>query len=299
MRELVSALLPVYNERLSWVQRAIESIANQTYSSIEIIIGIDNPNRTDVIDWINAIDDKRIKVYVNKENIGLVENLNKGLKYCSGQYIARMDADDISLEDRIEKELFFIKKNNLDLVATNVIKINNDGEITGKTSTCVKQNEIRNFLKKLGSFPHPTWLVKKEVFDKLQGYRKISLAEDYDFLVRSYLSGVRMGIMKEQLLYYRQNLNGITQTDKGKQRFTTLVLRKQIIAGRIFEICEIEKDINNGEHAINQYREMYAYTRRVRLAMQGKIKIKESGVLGVKMCYLGYLIKDYWIERFG
>ena len=108
----VSVLMSVYNEPEEWMRVAIDSILGQTFTDFEFIIINDNPkrklNREILSDY--AKQDKRIVILENEENIGLTKSLNKGLKVAKGKYIARMDADDISLSDRLEKQVNFMEE---------------------------------------------------------------------------------------------------------------------------------------------------------------------------------------------
>lgn len=105
--EKISVIMSTFNEKLEWVKEAIDSIINQTYRNIEFIIIVDNPNNIELKNMLEqyCIEDDRIKIIVNEFNIGLVKSLNKALKICSGEFIARMDADDISVKYRLEKQL--------------------------------------------------------------------------------------------------------------------------------------------------------------------------------------------------
>ncbi len=297
MSELVSVLLPVYKEELSWVQMAIKSICNQSYTDLEIVVGIDNPDRNDVVNWIDELNDNRIKLYVNEVNVGLVQNLNKGLDFCTGEYIARMDADDISMENRLSSQIQYLKDNELDLVASNTIIIDNDGNRLGESNIRLDDKSIGIFLKRLGSFPHPTWLARKEVFTSLNGYREICLAEDYDFLIRCYLSGFQMGILDEPALFYRQNLNGITQADKGKQRVTALVLRKQLLEDRIFDLSEVNKYMDENSTTVGKYRKLYSYSRYIRLLLLKRERLDLKKIKGFKVYFIMLALKDFWIEK--
>lgn len=89
---------------------ALNSIVEQTYENLEIIIIIDDPQNTDAIEYFEnrALKDSRIKVYVNKENLGIVKTLNRAINISTGDYIARMDADDISLVNRIKEQCDFL-----------------------------------------------------------------------------------------------------------------------------------------------------------------------------------------------
>ena len=101
----VSVLMSVYSEPKEWLISSINSILNQSFSDFEFIIINDNPTRSINSIVLNyfAITDSRVKIFENKSNIGLTKSLNKGLKLTEGKYIARMDADDISLPDRFFK----------------------------------------------------------------------------------------------------------------------------------------------------------------------------------------------------
>ena len=213
MKELVSVLICTYKEPVEWVQQSFYSILNQTYDNIEIIIVVDDPGNFEVISFFQYILGKynNVKVIINNINQGLVSSLNKGLRYCKGKYIARMDADDISLNDRIEQQVNYLKINNYDLIGTIVQPFNYNGEMK-PWSTCCTDYFIKKMLRIEGCIAHPSWLGKKSVFDDMHGYRNIEACEDYDFLVRASLAGYRLGNIPKVLLKYRINENGISKT---------------------------------------------------------------------------------------
>jgi len=124
----ISVLIAVYNAK-DTIKSAIESILYQTYQDFEIII-IDDNCTDDTINIINTFNDDRIKIFSNLENLGQIRSLNIGLKHCSGEYIARMDADDISLHRRFELQLKeFNKDPELVFVGTDGYKIFPNGKI--------------------------------------------------------------------------------------------------------------------------------------------------------------------------
>ena len=101
--------MSIYSEEEEWIRESIDSILNQTFSDFEFIIINDNPNRdknNSLLTEYTRIDN-RIIIITNEENIGLTKSLNKGLEIARGKYIARMDADDISLPTRFEKQVDF------------------------------------------------------------------------------------------------------------------------------------------------------------------------------------------------
>ncbi|HGF9542707.1 TPA: glycosyltransferase family 2 protein, partial [Acinetobacter baumannii] len=127
---LVSVVLPAYNAEL-YLKEAIDSVLSQTFTDFELIILNDGSiDRTEEI--ILSYNDSRIVYVKNEKNLGLIGTLNKGINLAKGKYIARMDADDICLPERFKKQVDFLEKNNeIDLIGTNAIKINNNGDRIG------------------------------------------------------------------------------------------------------------------------------------------------------------------------
>src|SRR5690606_37410621 len=109
--DLVSVIIPVYNVQ-KYVTQAIQSILDQTYKNLEIIV-IDDCSTDSTYERVLCLQEKdnRLKVYKNEKNIKIAATLNKGISLSHGQFIARMDGDDISKLDRIEKKVKFLKKN--------------------------------------------------------------------------------------------------------------------------------------------------------------------------------------------
>lgn len=218
--ELVSVLMSVYNEPLEYVKNAIESITNQSYRNIQFVIIIDNPDDGDLCSFIEqyAIRDSRINIIKNKKNIGLVSSLNIGLKQCRGEYVARMDADDISDRLRIEKQIKYLKIKQLDLVGALYDTFVDDLANRGKCCKLYRSKYIGRSLEIATCLPHPTWLGKKEVFVANNGYRNITACEDYDFLIRTYQNGFKLGNVPEILLHYRLNPESISHKNAIAQK---------------------------------------------------------------------------------
>ena len=136
----ISVLMSVYNEPVDWMRQAIESILNQTYKDFEFIIVNDNPEREENQLFLNEYRDKdsRIIILCNEHNIGLTKSLNKGLAVANGEYIARMDADDIALPERLEKQLVFMEQHNCDFCYCSYEHISEDGKSLGEQTRVVK-----------------------------------------------------------------------------------------------------------------------------------------------------------------
>ena len=105
----ISVVMPAYNAE-KYIGESIDSILNQTYGDFEFII-INDGSRDSTKEIILSYSDNRIVYLENEINSGIVVTLNKGLKYATGEYIARMDADDIAVAERLEKQIEFMEKN--------------------------------------------------------------------------------------------------------------------------------------------------------------------------------------------
>ena len=105
---LVTVLLPVYNNPN--INLCIDSVLKQSYKDFELLI-IDNASTDNTVEVIKSYDDPRIKLVINEENIGPTGSLNKGVNLINTKYIARIDADDLMLENRLEKQVRFLENN--------------------------------------------------------------------------------------------------------------------------------------------------------------------------------------------
>lgn len=223
-RELVSVIMSIYNESEIELRKSIDSILTQTYKNIEFIIVNDNPSRDINRKVLSRINCDKVKVFHNDKNVGLVNSLNLAFSKTSGKYIARMDADDISQNDRIEKQLEFLKVGGYDLVGSMIELIDENDDTLGEMIFPVTDKYIKKSLKYGGCVAHPSWLVKREVYDSLNGYRYVPHCEDYDFLYRTINHGFKLGNTPEKLLKYRVRKNSVSISNKSQQ----LILRRYL-----------------------------------------------------------------------
>ena len=175
--------MSVYNGE-PYLQEAIESILNQTFEDFEFIII--NDGSTDASQGIiDSFNDCRL-VVIQQENIGLTKSLNKGLKIACGEYIARQDADDISLPYRFEKQVSFLNENpNIALLGTYCIDINHRGESVSRRKYPTTDEEIRDNLIKWNSFCHTSIMMRKEALKEVGGYdEQFKYSQDYDLWFR-------------------------------------------------------------------------------------------------------------------
>ncbi|MSS55353.1 glycosyltransferase [Holdemanella biformis] len=217
---MISVIMSTYKEDEKLLRESIESILNQTYKDFEYIIILDYPDN-DVHKRVieeYAIKDDRIHFYINEKNMGLTDSLNRGLSLCHGEYIARMDADDISLPDRLERQMEYLEKNHYDLIGGITEMINENGSLLYSIkSVPTDPKKINKALRYSQCIAHPTWLGKKEVFEKNAGYRHMPLCEDYDFTLRAVLNGFVISNLNEAVLKYRMTSNSISRSNLFEQ----------------------------------------------------------------------------------
>ena len=236
-----SVIMATYKESIECLKQSIESIINQTYNDFEFIIILDNPDNKEHIAFINdyVCKDERIKFYINDKNMGLTNTLNRGLKLAEGKYICRMDADDISELYRMEHQKKYLEENDFDLIGGISQMIDEDGNTIysikkvptnfKKIKKCIKYNQV---------ISHPTWFGKKEVFDKLNGYRNMPLCEDYDFTLRAILQGFKISNVNECVLKYRMTKDSISRSNLFEQYLFSRYITKQYSEGKVSEVEE-------------------------------------------------------------
>ena len=183
---MISVVMPVYNSE-KYVELAIKSILNQTYTKFEFLI-FDDFSTDDSISIINFYKklDKRIKVFTFKKKMGLTKLLNYSLSLVKFKYVARMDSDDISQKDRLKLQFNYLLKNpKVGLVGSYVNIIDKMGYIKKKWKYPTKNFQIRQHLAFESCVAHPSVMFKVDLVRKVGGYREVTnLVEDYDLWTR-------------------------------------------------------------------------------------------------------------------
>ena len=274
MNDLISIIMSAYREPLVWIRQAVDSVLNQTYKNIEFIIVVDDPDNTELIDYVTKREeqDPRITIHINEKNIGLAASLNRAIGLAKGEYIARMDADDISERDRLACQMKYLISHNLDLIGCNIRTIDESGNIidAGETRLPLSDEVIKKYLKIGNIIMHPTWLARKSVYTNMGMYRKFPAAQDYEFLTRIALAGYRLGNVKEPKLRYRINAGSISGTKKILQKSIQSFVRQNYIAGRqssaedfyaFFNSDAGRKKQENLERFYKNYERRYKYFR--------------------------------------
>ncbi|MCG7218888.1 MULTISPECIES: glycosyltransferase [Acinetobacter] len=226
-----------YKENPSALDQCFQSIWNdQRIHPNEIVLVLDGPIGDQlsqiVLSWQRKIGEN-LKVIPLEQNIGLGNALNEGLKYCSNEWVFRMDTDDICTPDRFEKQVAFIECNpDVVLFGGQVLEFENEPRDSQVLKTVPTSNdEIRQFAQKRCPFNHMTVAYKKTVINELGGYQHHLFMEDYNLWLRVIGAGYKVANMSDIILYARVG-NGMHARRKGleyiKSEKQLLNLKKQL-----------------------------------------------------------------------
>jgi glycosyltransferase involved in cell wall biosynthesis len=253
----VTVLMSVYNGE-KYLNEAIDSILGQTFKDFEFLI-INDGSTDKTAEILKSYNDPRIKIINNEKNIGLTKSLNKGLKLARGEYIARQDADDISCDNRLERQIKFLDKNlDIAIVGTNYFRINEKGDIIQKIKRQEKDKNIKKYLLSGNQLGHGTIMFRKSCFEKVGFYREeFKFAQDYDLVLR-FSEKYKLANIPETLYKWRINSNSVSVSRKIIQdRYANLALklfieRKKIGYDRLEKGEKIEEIFNNSFEVINK-----------------------------------------------
>jgi glycosyltransferase involved in cell wall biosynthesis len=236
----LSIIMSVYNSEC-YVNKSVESILTQTFKNFEFIIINDGSTdkSLEILEYY-ARQDNRIKL-INQENIGLVKSLNKGLKISQGNFIARMDADDISKPERFEKQIEYLKNHpNCVIVGCEVLQIDMDGAPICNMGIPLSHEEIDAglLLGRGGDIRHPAVMMRRDAVLKLGGYREqFKTAEDLDLFLRLAEQG-KLANLSDILLEYRLHLGSVNFSKSEQQRQEVITVLEEAYARRSLEIPE-------------------------------------------------------------
>lgn len=223
---MISVIMSVYNAE-KYLEKAIESILTQSYDNLEFIIINDksNDNSADIISKY-ADQDQRIKYIENERNQGLTYSLNKGLELAKGEYIARMDADDISTSDRLEKQVDYLKKNKeISLIGTSAYNIDENGKVIDERNVPLEYEDIKKNINLVNPIIHPSVMFRKDDILAIGGYNEEFIkVQDYELWFRIIANGLKAENLSDRLLYYRVN-NQYFERKSLNYRITDLKVR--------------------------------------------------------------------------
>lgn len=181
---MVTVLMSVYNGE-KFLKEAIESILTQTFTDFEFLI-INDGSTDDSVKIIESFRDSRIRLINNEKNLKLIASLNKGISLARGRYIARMDSDDISMPERLEKEVDFLEKSlDYGLVGTCFTVIDGEGKEQYNVTYPSNNDLIKLFLSLNCPLAHGSVMGRTELFKQnLYGSKEYFAVEDYELWTR-------------------------------------------------------------------------------------------------------------------
>jgi glycosyltransferase involved in cell wall biosynthesis len=234
---IITVLMPVYNGEI-YLREAIESILNQTFTFFEFLI-VNDGSTDNSENIILSYTDRRIRYIKNDENLKLIATLNKGLNQAQGKYIARMDADDISMFNRLELQLKFMESHpEIGLLGSNILEFSNDVNKSTKIKFKETHHEIKFKLFFDTHFPHPAAFIRKSILDKYNLNFNLDClhAEDYDLWNR-IAKHTQLHILQDYLVAKRTHEDQISKVHRRFQIDKVDQIRMNMIS-EIFSIDE-------------------------------------------------------------
>lgn len=300
----ISVIMPVYNGE-KYLNDAIKSILNQTFNDFEFII-INDGSTDKTLEIIQSFADPRIKL-INQENKGIIHSLNKGISESRGKYIARMDADDISLPERLEKQYKFLENNpEYGIIGSTYFTMNQDGAISGVQPVLLHNEDLKKELIFQTVFGHGTVMMRKNIINALGGYSNSKNAlhvEDYELWVR-FAQKTKMANLSDTLYIWRANPEGVSRSKEIIQRKNAENVRLQqlkkindISAPNIFNIKNLLKYKNE---KIQCNGKKYTIRRRDRISLLyfriSYFSFKHRFILkGIKAMILSLMLNPFTI----
>lgn len=246
MKPLISVVMPVYNAE-RYLEIALQSVLNQTCADFELL-ALNDASTDASRDILESFSDSRLRIVVNTSNQGVAKTLNRGLQQAQGQFVARMDADDICEPFRFERQIDFLQENTQICVCGSwVTDIDKDERLIEIRQMPIGAR-LDTFWWRPSPLPHPSvmWRVEKQ---KWQYDENLLCAQDYDLWLKLGLHGEKFWNIEEPLLRYRvheESISGrhalrqVDQTLESFNRQTGLTLTKNVFLSLNFWDVEVD-----------------------------------------------------------
>ena len=239
----ISVVMAVYNgER--YLKDTMDSILSQSFSSFELIVINDaSTDSTPELLQEYAASDDRVKVYTNATNLRLANSLNRGIELAGGKYILRMDADDICLKDRFEKQYRYMETHpEVDLSYCKFFAMYENKLIPCGLSRKCDYDSIKAMFLFFDPVLHPGVIVKSSVMKKYRYDPLHTCSEDLDLWTRMLVDGVKMTSSGDFLMLYRIHASSITAKTKDKQALEVLESEKIFYQNTLFSLSDEEAE---------------------------------------------------------
>lgn len=285
----ISVIMSVYNTKTEYLKEAIDSILNQTFNQFEFII-VNDGSDYKTQETLDEYVDKRIKIITNQTNLGLTQSLNIALEIAQGKYIARMDADDISMPDRLKKQYNYMEKNK----EIGVLGCWTGNNVNNKVQHWCGNvsSEWRRVEMLFGNcgIAHPTAMIRKSILDQEQiKYNEtIKKSQDYELWTK-LLKYTKMAVYPEKLFIYRLHSGQITVYASKQQKFYSERIRRrlfdelqiQLSEKQMAQILDLKKTILN----MNELEQVFQKLEKA----NENLKIYDDKILH-------YALVNIWVE---
>lgn len=210
----ISVIMSVYNDENN-VANAIQSILDQTFDDFEFLIIDDCSTDNTYEEMTKFLNDSRVKLYVNEENIGLTKSLNKLIEESSGKYIFRQDSDDISFHNRLDEQIKILETKDVKTCTTRAIDINNNKIIPGLSSWIPKKITM----KFKNPYIHGTLAIEKLLLNSIGNYSEdFYYSQDFRLYLDLLQKNEKIYEIKKPL-YKLNTSNNISTLNKDEQKY--------------------------------------------------------------------------------
>jgi glycosyltransferase involved in cell wall biosynthesis len=229
LQPLISVAMPVHNCGKT-LRMSIRSVLWQTYPNWELLI-LDDGSTDETLEIARSFDDSRIRVLVDGSRHGLPARLNEAISQSKGEYLARMDGDDVAYPERLERQIRFLEKHaELDLLGAGILIFRADGQPMGTRTIFQTHAEICRRPWAGFYLPHPTWMAKTAWFRKQRYRTRAVRLEDQDLMLRTYQYS-NFASLPEILLAYREESFSVRKALTTRYQFVRLLAREPFICG--------------------------------------------------------------------
>lgn len=209
----IAVIMSLYkNDVVDYVRLSVESILNQTYKDFDLYLQYDGPIKTEVDEYLSALPDERVKIQRRSENKGLAQSLNDLLAIVMPigyEFIARMDADDISMPERFEKQIVYFESHpDVECLGTWAIEITSSGEEYYRKKMPETHEGCLDQFRKRDCMIHPTVMFRRSYIEKVGLYALDTFfGEDTMMWAQGFAAGCKMGNVPEYLFRFRLDDN--------------------------------------------------------------------------------------------
>lgn len=266
----ISLIMSVYNGE-DYLSEAIDSVVNQSFTDWELIVINDcsTDSTSEILSRYEA-QDSRIKVHTNEVNLRLPSSLNKALTLAKGKYVARMDADDICMPNRLQMQYDFMENHtDVDLSSCRFMTLKNGVISSGGCGGKSDAESIKALLLVTNPILHPGIIAKRDVISALGYDKNFTCTEDMELWTRFILEGKKVEILSEYLMIYRLHDKQITETTLDKQKKEVVLIQKNYLSELLQPMNEEQENFYiNGVYFtkntdVNKFCKFYKWAKSV------------------------------------